>query len=239
MRGCPDHTATKKELVAKFGGVYYCNGSKHLGEVLSRMVKSGHLIRIKPGVYKVENRAMRLCKPQQETTIFEKMIFGGIDPAARAYGFAVCLIDYEAMTATFTRLKEPGEFFSMPLPEKALWAVEHSGLLNATFLKSSNQRLAARLSRNAGANQMVSSMVVKHLQGLYGKAAVMAVAPNKKGMVLKNETIIRAAIAAEGLTIFAAKKLVEDDFVAFHMAKTARNNAKKCLLNTSPRSTKE
>lgn len=72
MRGCPDHTATKKELVAKFGGVYYCNGDKHLGAVLSRMVRSGHLVRIKPGVYKVGYRAMRLYKTQQNTSLFEK-----------------------------------------------------------------------------------------------------------------------------------------------------------------------
>ena len=154
------------------------------------------------------------------------MIFGGIDPAARRYGFAVCLIDYEANTVTFTRLKDPGEFFSMALPEKAFWAVEHSGLQNSTFRKSGNPRLAARLSRNAGANQAVSGMVVKRLQAVYGKNAVAAVAPNRKGRVLKNEAIIRAAIAAEGLTIVAAKALLEDDFVAYHMAKMARNNAK-------------
>lgn len=150
------------------------------------------------------------------------MIFGGIDPAARRYGFAVCLIDTNEKVVTFTRLKDPGEFFSMALPESAAWAVEHSGLQNATFRKSGNPRLAARYSRNAGANQAVSGMVVRYLQSVYGETEVVAVAPNRKGIVLKNEVIVRAAIAAEGLTIVATKRLVEDDFVAYHMARVAR-----------------
>ncbi len=32
---------------------YYCNGSKHLGAILSRMVKSRQVIRIKPGVFRI------------------------------------------------------------------------------------------------------------------------------------------------------------------------------------------
>jgi len=32
---------------------YYCNYEKHLGMVLGRMVKSGHITRIKPGVFKL------------------------------------------------------------------------------------------------------------------------------------------------------------------------------------------
>lgn len=30
---------------------HYCNGDKHVGDCLSRMVKSGLLIRVKPGVF--------------------------------------------------------------------------------------------------------------------------------------------------------------------------------------------
>ena len=44
---------TKADIVAKLGGNYYCNGDKHVGDRISRMVKSGLLIRLKPGLYKI------------------------------------------------------------------------------------------------------------------------------------------------------------------------------------------
>lgn len=44
---------TKKQAVDLIGGAYYCNASKHVGDVLSRMVKANFLIRIKPGEFKV------------------------------------------------------------------------------------------------------------------------------------------------------------------------------------------
>ena len=42
---------TKKDAVKLIGGYYYCNGSKHTGDVLTRMVKSGLLVRTKIGSY--------------------------------------------------------------------------------------------------------------------------------------------------------------------------------------------
>lgn len=44
--------ATKAEI-CKISDRYFCNGSKHVGERLSRMVKSGMLIRVKNGVYRL------------------------------------------------------------------------------------------------------------------------------------------------------------------------------------------
>lgn len=41
---------TKKEAMTIIND-HYCNGAKHVGEVLSRMVKTGMLIREKPGVF--------------------------------------------------------------------------------------------------------------------------------------------------------------------------------------------
>lgn len=35
---------------------YYCNANKHLGEILSRMVKSGKIERVKKGVFRVKNK---------------------------------------------------------------------------------------------------------------------------------------------------------------------------------------
>ena len=43
--------ATKREITA-IADHYYCNGEKHVGDRLSRMVKAGLLIRVKKGVFK-------------------------------------------------------------------------------------------------------------------------------------------------------------------------------------------
>ena len=44
---------TKAKVVESIGGNYYCNGDKHVGDRLPRMVKAGMLIRVKPGVFKL------------------------------------------------------------------------------------------------------------------------------------------------------------------------------------------
>lgn len=46
---------TKKEIMEGAGLNYYHNSSKHAGDVLSRMVKSGLLIRVRKGVFKLGN----------------------------------------------------------------------------------------------------------------------------------------------------------------------------------------
>ena len=47
---------TKKEITEKLGNTYYHNGSKHLGDVLSRMVNNGTLIRLKLGVFEIRTK---------------------------------------------------------------------------------------------------------------------------------------------------------------------------------------
>lgn len=47
-----DTEKTKSQIVHKFNSWYYFNSSKHIGEILSRMVNTGLLIRIKKGVFK-------------------------------------------------------------------------------------------------------------------------------------------------------------------------------------------
>jgi hypothetical protein len=43
---------SKSFIVLALGNNYYCNAEKHIGDMLSRMVKNGTLIRIKKGVFK-------------------------------------------------------------------------------------------------------------------------------------------------------------------------------------------
>ena len=50
---------TLKEAVHLIGGDIYANAEKHVGSILSNMVKRGMLIRVKPGVFKL---------PEQEQT---------------------------------------------------------------------------------------------------------------------------------------------------------------------------
>jgi hypothetical protein len=51
---------TLKEAVRLVGGDIYANTEKHVGSILSNMVKQGMLIRVKPGVFKL---------PKQEPTL--------------------------------------------------------------------------------------------------------------------------------------------------------------------------
>lgn len=44
---------TKAQVVEAIGGNYYCNGDKHVGDRLSRMVKAGLLIRVKKGLFRI------------------------------------------------------------------------------------------------------------------------------------------------------------------------------------------
>lgn len=44
---------TKSEAVQLVGSTYYCNADKHVGDILSRLVNVGVLIREKPGVFVV------------------------------------------------------------------------------------------------------------------------------------------------------------------------------------------
>jgi len=48
--------ATTKEISSGVSFGYYANGSKHLGEILSRMVKSRKIIRVKKGSFKLATR---------------------------------------------------------------------------------------------------------------------------------------------------------------------------------------
>ena len=48
-----ENKITKTEAFELIGGCYYCNASKHVGDVLSRMVKSKLLNRVKNGSFEI------------------------------------------------------------------------------------------------------------------------------------------------------------------------------------------
>jgi len=65
--------ATKAEI-SEIADHYYCNGEKHVGDRLSRMVNAGLLERVKPGVFRVGKGKEKATKVEPEnenqTTLF-------------------------------------------------------------------------------------------------------------------------------------------------------------------------
>jgi predicted transcriptional regulator of viral defense system len=53
---------TKKQAFELIGGCYYCNASKHVGDVLSRMVNSGLLKRLKNGHFEISEKKTETVK---------------------------------------------------------------------------------------------------------------------------------------------------------------------------------
>ena len=47
--------ATIDEIYANVSFSYYCNANKHLGAILSRMVKDGKIARVKKGLFRYIN----------------------------------------------------------------------------------------------------------------------------------------------------------------------------------------
>lgn len=45
----------KEDIVERFDSFYYCNSSKHIGDMLSRLVNSGQVSRVKNGWYQFAN----------------------------------------------------------------------------------------------------------------------------------------------------------------------------------------
>lgn len=63
---------TKAEIIKGAGLYYYHNGDKHAGDVLSRLVKSGLLIRVKKGVFKLgsmDKKKQQVINPNQISLI--------------------------------------------------------------------------------------------------------------------------------------------------------------------------
>lgn len=61
---------TKKTAVDKIGGSYFINASKHVGDVLSRMVKSGLLKRVKNGVFELGVRTNKNTVNENQLDLF-------------------------------------------------------------------------------------------------------------------------------------------------------------------------
>ena len=52
----PGFEVTKQTIVGVYGGTYYHNGEKYVGEILGRMVNAGLIERVKPGVFRLPDK---------------------------------------------------------------------------------------------------------------------------------------------------------------------------------------
>lgn len=59
-----DDEVTKRKIVTRFQGWHYANASHHIGMILSRMVKSGLIDRVKKGVYKKVSKKGQATTPE-------------------------------------------------------------------------------------------------------------------------------------------------------------------------------
>lgn len=57
-----ENKISKKQAVSLIGGCYYCNEKKHVGDVLSRMVNSKLLNRIKNGHFEINTNRTQTVK---------------------------------------------------------------------------------------------------------------------------------------------------------------------------------
>jgi hypothetical protein len=148
----------------------------------------------------------------------------GIDPAARKLGCALCVIIPAENRAEFHRFDNALELVEFIAGVKnAIFCVEDSNLINATYRFSASAAVQNRMSRNAGANQGISKLICEYLEKRYGTNNVLRLSPKGKGApVLDHDRFAKLLKGAGYTTIKHERKIVNDDRVAFHLAQRAQ-----------------
>lgn len=148
----------------------------------------------------------------------------GIDPAFRVSGFGICELDENSVY--FPKIQTFIDFFyyakSFMVSDAQIFVVENSNLQNTTFATyKTNPNQLQRISRNVGANQAVSQMVVDYLR--YLGLEVVEVSPLQKGAKL-NQKAIEYLAKSEGIEIPA--RMSQDDRDAFKLAYQQKSRLK-------------
>jgi hypothetical protein len=151
------------------------------------------------------------------------MMYIGIDPAARRLGCALCVIRPAEGLAEFHRFDNALELVEFIAGVKdAVFCVEDSSLINATYRGAASAAVQNRMSRNAGANQGISKLICEYLGKRYGTNNVLRLSPKGKGAPVLDPEIFAQLLTAEGYTtINHVRKIVDDDRVAYHLAQRA------------------
>lgn len=153
----------------------------------------------------------------------------GIDPAIRQNGLAVALItDGKAFCCRFSDYNEfhkwtlglpfrtVSKVFMPSIKPPFLAIVEDSNLNNDTFRgKKSSRNKYGALSRDAGKNMAVSSLIVSALSDI-PSGLIHTVAPSQKGACY-NEVFIRRVLKSEKIEC-DFKKLNDDELWAMTFA---------------------
>lgn len=140
----------------------------------------------------------------------------GIDPAFRVSGFGICELGERSVC--FPKIQTFIDFFAYAntfnKSTAQIFVVENSNLQNTTFSTyKANANQLQRISRNVGANQAVSQMVVDYLR--YIGLEVVEVSPLQKGSKL-NQKAIEYLAKSEGIELPA--RMSQDDRDAFKLA---------------------
>lgn len=127
----------------------------------------------------------------------------GVDPAFRAGGFTVCILDTSGRTAHFRVFRDVLTFDRWlqgpDAPDDALVTVENSNATNTNFDQGGSRGAVARKGRNVGTNQAVSQLAVQSAMDRYGKCR--DVTPKQKGKKW-NKREFEAVLRADGVSVY-------------------------------------
>tara|TARA_R100000655_G_scaffold23948_1_gene48103 strand:+ start:1192 stop:1674 length:483 start_codon:yes stop_codon:yes gene_type:complete len=145
--------------------------------------------------------------------------FIGVDPAFRAGGFSICIIDKAKKSVNFKTFKNGFLGFcnwflnDAPKVGNVLFCVENSNLTRATFDTRGNTLIVARKSRNVGKNQAISQNTADLIRSKY---PLIDLSPAQKGRKWTAEQFKRVA-DSEGHTI-EKKRTNQDERDAYKLA---------------------
>ena len=156
-----------------------------------------------------------------------KPVYIGVDPAFRAGGFAVCILDMAAKTVQFQvhdLLTFHDWLRSDDAPASAFVCVENSNLQNSNFDMTGSRAEIARKGRNVGCNQAVSELAYRSALLRYGKDNVFQVSPREKGSKITDARLFGAVMRADGITP-PKGQINQDKRDAYALANMARRMA--------------
>ena len=150
--------------------------------------------------------------------------FVGIDPAFRESGMGICVLsenesglvaEFHRSKTTLSAIRFLDSFCTLSMYEKTYFAVENSNLQSTTFAKyvaGNNSAQLMRISRNVGANQAVSQLIVDLLNERI--MDVVEVNPQRKGKKWTKEQAEQVA-KKYGISL---PRTSQDDRDAFKLA---------------------
>jgi hypothetical protein len=156
-----------------------------------------------------------------------KPIYIGVDPAFRAGGFAVCIIDMTDKTGVCKKMDLLAfhDWLRSPdAPDTCFMCIENSNLQNQNFDTTGNRMEIARKGRNVGCNQAVSQLTYESALARYGPKNVFQVSPREKGKKITDASTFAAIVQQDGI-LLSKPKLNQDDRDAYMLATIARRMA--------------